>query len=147
MKKKTIVCFVGLDGVGKTTAANVLSKEGFYKISLLTKVEEFANYLFSSEELSENKDSILKKVKKRGNDIYGGYWLNLILMAIPETKNLIVIDDLEEEDVKFCSIIKPIEICKNKEKRLFDDIIIVENDGDLKSFKEKIKTLAKKISK
>ena len=142
MKKKIIVGFIGESGVGKTTASNVLANCGFYKVSLMSKIEEFASYLFSKEELALNKECLLKQVKQRGMKTYKRYWLNLILMAIPEKENLIVIDDLEKEDVEGCDIIKCIEISKTKQN---NEIIL--NDGTLKAFKEKVKGLAKKLSK
>ena len=146
LKKKVIIGFIGEDGVGKTTASNILAKEGFYKTSITTKVIEFASYLFSEEEIASNRETILKEVKKRGNSTYGRYWLNLVLMAIPENKNLIVIDDLGEEDIQTCTIVQPIEIIKDKQSPKDKDRMVIENSGDLKAFKEKVKMLAKKLS-
>ncbi|TRZ81788.1 hypothetical protein D4R86_02145 [bacterium] len=146
MKKKIIVGFIGEKGVGKTTASKVLISEGFYRVSLMSKIEEFANYLFSDEEIALNKEKILNQVKQRGMATYKKYWLNLVLMAIPENKDYIVIDDLEEGDVQDCPIVKVIEIYKTKQEGNNKDGIII-NDGTLKEFKEKIKTLVKTLSK
>jgi len=145
LKKKIIVGFIGEKGVGKTTASKVLISEGFYRVSLMSKIEEFANYLFSDEEIALNKEKILNQVKQRGMATYNKYWLNMVLMAIPENKDYIVIDDLEEGDVQDCPIVKVIEIYKTKQEGNKDGIII--NDGTLKEFKEKIKTLVKTLSK
>ncbi|GAH09812.1 unnamed protein product, partial [marine sediment metagenome] len=98
-------------------------------------------------ELELNSETIFKQVKQRGTATYSGYWINMTLMAVPETENLIVIDGLEEGDLKSCSIIQPIEISKNKEECNNDERIVIENNVDLKAFKEKIKTLAKTLSK
>jgi len=146
MKQKIIVGFVGDEGVGKTTASNVLSKEGFYKVSLMAKVEEVAKYLFTSEELAAD-GSILKEVKRRGNATYSGYWINLALMSIPEKKDLIVIDGLEDIDTQACPIIKIVEIVKSDEDTPMYKGLKVVNDVGKKEFKEKIKTLIKTLSK
>ena len=146
MKKKIIVGFIGEEGVGKTTASKVLVGEGFYRVSLMSKVEEFASYLFSKEEIAMNKEKILDQVKQRGIATYKKYWLNLVLMSIPESKDYIVIDDLEEGDVQDCSLIKLIEIHKEGLESK-DKSEIITNDGTLKEFKEKIKSLVKYLSK
>jgi len=146
LKKKIIVGFIGEKGVGKTTASKTLVSEGFYRVSLMSKVEEFANYLFSKEEIALNKEKILNQVKKRGIATYKKYWLNLVLMSIPENKDYVVIDDLEEGDVQNCPIVKLIKIHKAKQEGSGKGEIII-NDSTLKEFKEKIKTLAKTLSK
>jgi len=146
LKKKIIVGFIGEEGVGKTTASKVLVGEGFYRVSLMSKVEEFASYLFSKEEIAMNKEKILDQVKQRGIATYKKYWLNLVLMSIPESKDYIVIDDLEEGDVQDCSLIKLIEIHKEGLESK-DKSEIITNDGTLKEFKEKIKSLVKYLSK
>lgn len=150
MKKKTIVALIGKEGVGKTTACKVFGKEGFHKISLMAKVIEVASYLFTDEELESDDGSLLRRVKQRGNATYSGYWLNLALMSVPEKKELIVIDDIEEEDFKSCSIIQSVEIVKTKETEETEGLnpnkIIIENEGNLKEFKDRIKTLARKLT-
>ena len=55
---KIIIGFLGDTGVGKTTAANALVAEGFYRVSIAEKISEFTQQLFTDEEIAENKDNL-----------------------------------------------------------------------------------------
>lgn len=142
--KKNIIGFMGASTVGKTTAADVLVEKGFYKVSLSAKVREFAEQLFSPEELEDNRDEILARVRHKGNQAHKGYWLNLTLVSIPDTADKIVIDDLTPQDLP-SDVIQVYAISRPECPRIWvDDCGFIENDGDLSSFKTKVEQLVKK---
>jgi len=142
---KIIIGLVGEKGVGKTTAALVMKDKGFYKCSIKTKVKEFAGHLFN-ELNEENEEKILQQVRKRGKAIHKYYWLNLLLMSIPEEKKYIVIDDIELDDannfVKIYSVYRP-SISKERIKNV-EEIV---NEGTKEEFEKKIQILAINLKK
>ena len=71
---KIIIGFTGEKGVGKTTAADFFSKNGYKKISINDKVKEFASYLFSDTNVEEEMDAVLFEVRKRGYSVNKDYW-------------------------------------------------------------------------
>jgi len=144
--KKIIIGFIGDHNVGKTMAANILKKRGFFKASINEKVEEFAKHLFSEEELNrDNKNVVLNRVRRRGCDQCKEYWLSLILISVPDDKNYIVFDDLsideaESKNIQVYQIYRPgISTIQLPE---YETIV---NDGSLKDFTTKIEDLCKKI--
>lgn len=144
--KKTIIGFIGDHNAGKTTAANILKRKGFFKASISDKVQEFAQHLFSEKELNQNRNTILNNIRRRGCSQCKEYWLNLILITVPDDKNYIVFDDLsideaESKNIKVYQIYRP-----NISAIELSEYETIVNDGSLKDFNEKIECLYKKIS-
>ena len=143
--KKVIVGLLGTPNSGRTTAAKVLKKKGFYKASINNKVQEFANHLFSNEEMTMGKNDILNKIRERGYSVNKEYWLNLILISVPDDKGLIVFDDISLEEA-YNSKIMVYQIYRpNISTTKLDDIETIVNDGSLKDFVRKIEELHNKI--
>jgi hypothetical protein len=145
IKVKKIIGFIGENNSGRTTAANILEKHGFYKVSINKKVEEFAHYLFTKSEIEANKAVILNRIRKRGTEIHKDYWLNLVLTSVHDDKDLIVFDDVSMDEVESHKIqIFQIYRTGMSEEKI-DGLEIIENDGKLEEFKAKIEDLHKKI--
>ena len=147
MHNKIIIGFIGDHQVGKTTAANILKKMGFHKLSINTKVEEIAKYLFSQEEMKKNRNSILNEVRRRGVKVCKEYWLNLILVTLAEDKKLIVFDDysIDEAMVKKSKVIQITR--PNVTTIELPDIETIVNDGNIAEFTTKIEKLGKSLMK
>jgi len=145
--KKTLIGFIGDKGVGKTLASSVFEKNGFYKASITSKVREFASHLFSKEALKKNEEEILEQVRKRGINVNVGYWLNLVLISVPEDQDYIVFDDLRADEpvsnkIKLYQILRP-----DFSQSEVVDIETIMNDGTKDEFTSKIENLCKKIKK
>lgn len=143
--KKIIIGFIGDHNVGKTTAANILRRKGFYKATISDKVEEFAKHLFPDNDWNKERNVILNRIRRRGYQQSKEYWLNLILISVPDDKNAIVFDDLSIDEVEsnkigIYQIVRPgistIEL---------PDIETIINDGSLKDFTSKIENLYNKL--
>lgn len=142
---KKIIGFIGDHRSGRTTAANILSKKGFYKVSVNNKVEELASHLFSKEELQKNKSSILNEIRRRGSSIIKEYWLNLVLVTIPDDVKKVVFDDLSEDEAESDNVLA-IQIYRSGVSReKLENIETIENDGSVKDFEKKIEELAKRL--
>lgn len=145
--KKVIIGLIGDHNVGKTTAADVLKKKGFYKASINAKVEEFSKYLFPNGELERNKASTLNSVRRRGIKVSKEYWLNLVLVTVPDDKNLIVFDDLSIDELE-TNRIQVYQIYRPEISGIrLPDVETIENDGSLEDFIEKINQLYRKLVK
>jgi len=143
--KKIIIGFIGDHNAGKTTAAKLLKKKGFYSASINSKVEEFAKHLFSQEDIKREGTNILNNIRRRGCSVHKEYWLNLVLISVPSGKNFIVFDDLSIDEamskrINVCQIYRP-EVSRIR----LSDIDTIENDGTLKDFAKKIDDLHKKL--
>ena len=138
---KIIIGFIGDHGVGKTMAANILKKRGFYKVSIANKVEEFALHLFKVEEIEKNRAVILNQVRRRGCNVHKEYWLNLILSTLPDDKNMVVIEDLSIDEIEH----KKLDVYQiyrpNVSGIELPDIKTIRNDGSLRDFTLKIEAL------
>jgi dephospho-CoA kinase len=146
-KQKIIIGFVGGKDVGKTTAANILSSKGFFRANIMSKVEELAKHLASPQELNKHKDEILDQIRRKGCAVCKEYWVNLILIAVPDTFDFIVFDDIILEEavsgkIKLYQVYRPY-----KSLQIIPDIETIENNGTLKDFTDKIEDLYKKLSK
>ena len=140
-----IIGFLGSENSGRTVAAKVLEKKGFYRASINSKVEEFASHLFSEEELKRERKLILNRVRERGCSVNKEYWLNLILISIPDDTTYIVFDDISMDEalndkVAAYQIYRP-----NVSSTKLDDVETIENDGTLEDFIKKIEALHKKL--
>lgn len=144
--KKVIIGFIGDHNVGKTTAANILRRKGFYKASISDKVEEFAKHLFPDNNWDKDRDLVLNRVRRRGCAQCKEYWLNLILISVPNDKNFIVFDDLsideaESNKIGVYQILRPefstIEL---------PDVKTIVNDGSMDDFARKIEELHRELT-
>jgi GTPase SAR1 family protein len=146
MKKKIIIGFIGDHNVGKTTASNILRRKGFYKASINNKVEEFAKHLFPDNDLGKDRNIILNRIRRKGCEQCKEYWLNLILISVPDDKNFIVFDDLSIDEassnkISVYQIVRPgvttIEL---------PDLKTIVNNSSLKDFTSKIDELFNEIA-
>ena len=142
---KKIIGFIGDTKSGRTTAANILSKKGFCKVSINEKVSELASHLFTKEELALNKVSILNGVRKRGCSIIKEYWLNLVLVTIPDDAKFVIFDDISVEEAESDKIASYQIYRPGVSRERIEGIETIENDGSLKDFEKKIEELYKKI--
>ena len=143
--EKIIIGFIGDHNAGKTTAAQILKKKGFYAASINSKVKEFAKHLFSEDDIKREGATILNNVRRRGCSVHKEYWLNLVLISVADNKNFVVFDDLSIDEamskrIKVCQIYRP-----GVSRIRLPDIETIENDGSLKEFVEKIEDFHKKL--
>ncbi len=95
MNRKLIIGLIGDDKNDRDKVAKIFSDIGFYRTSIFSKTKELAKYLLPEDILS---DESINKVRKKGYNVSKCYWINLVLASIPDGKELIVIDDLQNED-------------------------------------------------
>lgn len=143
--KKIIIGFIGDHNVGKTTAANILRRKGFYKASISDKVEEFAKHLFPDNDWTKERNVVLNRVRRRGYQQSKEYWLNLILISVPDDKNAIIFDDLSIDEVESHKISVYQIVRPGVSTIELPDIETIVNDGSLKDFTSKIENLYNKI--
>lgn len=137
-KNKQIIAFIGDEGCGKTTASNFLAKHGFHKVEIINKVNDFARYLFTQKQFDCNKKEILENIRKRGCLVNKEYWINLVLISVPDSANRIVFDELMKEEIvnnkiKVYQIIRP-----NATKVVHSNVETIQNDGKLDEFYNKL---------
>lgn len=138
---KVIIGFIGTAESGRTTAAKMLQKKGFHFVSINEKVEEFASHLFSEDELDREHHAIINKVMQRGCSVNKEYWLNLILISVPDDAKYIVFNDISVDEanndkVTAYQIYRP-DVSSVK----LDDVETIENDGGIKDLASKIDEL------
>ena len=144
---KLVIGFKGEHNVGKTTAANIFKKQGFHKLSINSKVEEVAKYLFSKDELKQNAHSIINEVRRRGVKVCKEYWLNLMLVTVPEDKKHVVFDDFSIDEAEIKNV-KTIQIVRPGVSTIeLPDVETIINDGNLDKFTQKIEELHRKLTK
>jgi len=144
--KKIIIGFIGDHNVGKTMAANILKRKGFYKASINDKVEEFAKHLFPDDNWNKDRNVILNRVRRRGYVQCKEYWLNLILISVPDDKNFIVFDDLSIDEAE-SNKIGVYQIYRPGTSTIeLPDIKTIVNDGNIADFTKKIEELYKELS-
>lgn len=136
--KKKIIGFLGCTESGRTTAAKILEEKGFYFASINDKVAEFASHLFSKDEIDRERNRIINEVRKRGTSVNKEYWLNLILISVPDEAKYIVFDDISLDEanndkVRAYQIYRP-----DVSDVRVDDIETIENNGTLKDLVQKI---------
>ena len=133
--------FLGEENSGRTTAANVLKKKGFHKVSINDKVEEFASHLFQEEEMETDRLSILNNVRKRGIMVNKEYWLNLVLISVPDDKNNIVFDDISLDEASNKNVMAYQIYRPDVSTIELPDVEIILNDGSIADFTKKIQSL------
>jgi adenylate kinase family enzyme len=143
--KKIIIGLLGTANSGRTTVAKMLQKKGFYFVSINDKVAEFASHLFSKDELEKDRKVILNSIRRRGSSVNKEYWLNLILISIPDSAKYIVFDDISLDEannnkVSVYQVYRP-----NVSVERLKDIETIENDGSIKNLSEKIEKLYKEF--
>jgi len=150
MKKqhKNIIGFVGEHGVGKTTAAEVLQRNGFYLVDINKQVLDVASQLFTPEELKNASGAILRETRRRGQQVNSRYWLNLVMIGVPDDKDLVVIDNIDlgevyGTDIEIYRIYRSVVSTKESPP----EIEVIQNDGTLEEFTKKIEDLCARLKK
>ena len=138
---KLIIGLLGTPNSGRTTVAKIFKKKGFYLASINDKVEEFAHHLFSDNELRSGQNCIFNKVRQQGYSVSKEYWLNLILVSVPDKINFIIFDDISLEETNNKNTIVYQIYRPGVSTIKMDDIETIENDGYLKSLTKKIEDL------
>ena len=146
-KAKVIIGFIGDHNVGKTFAANILRRKGFYKASISDKVIEFAKHLFPDINWDKDRNVVLNNIRRKGYSQCKEYWLNLILISVPDDKNFIVFDDLSMDEVESGKI-EVYQIVRPDVSTIeIPDIPTIVNNGNIKDFTSKIEELFTKITR
>ena len=144
MKDKVIIGFIGAKNSGKSSAADVLEKLGFHRLSINSKVKEFATNLLGTD----TDDKSIHSLRMKGYGVNNGYWLNLTLMSVPDSVNFMVIEDVYEQDM-IKGLVKTYEVIRDKEyltDRIPDSELIL-NDTSLDDFQRNVENTFKLIKK
>lgn len=142
---KRIIGLIGTQNSGRTTVAKMLEKKGFYLASINDKVKELASHLFSAEELQTEGNVILNNVRRRGTKVNKEYWLNLILVSVPDDAKYIVFDDISFNEIGNDNIIAYQIYRPDFSVEKIADIETIENDGTLKDLSSKIDEIYKQF--
>ena len=157
-KQLCVVGFCGgsfvANGVGKTTAANLLvKKHNFHLCNLSSPIEESAKKLCKWDgKKDKNGLSILNQVCASGRKINQDYWFNISLASIPKNTDKVVFDNVYfNNEVDFIHKNGGFVIRIEREgfqefiPYFITDIAIVRNDGSLNDFEKKIDDLMDKL--
>jgi len=96
--------------------------------------------------LGKDRNIILNRIRRKGCEQCKEYWLNLILISVPDDKNFIVFDDLSIDEassnkISVYQIVRPgvttIEL---------PDLKTIVNNSSLKDFTSKIDELFNEIA-
>ena len=96
MSKKIVIGLTGDNDTLKSKVTKTFVDIGFHKVSVSSKVKEFAKYLLPGNVFPEET---LQGIRERGYNVNKCYWINLVLASVPDNKELIIIDDLQSEDI------------------------------------------------
>ena len=107
--KRGIVGLIGKEDADKAIVAQCLVEKGFHRVSVNLTIKEFIPHLMP--EKNSDDTGVFQQIKKRGNKVHKGYWINLALASAPENINWVVIDDIEMDDVNakwliLCQIVR-----------------------------------------
>jgi dephospho-CoA kinase len=144
--KKVIIGLIGTEKSGRTTAAKMLEKKGFYHASINDKVAEFASHLFSKEELKRENNIIINKVRERGCSVNKEYWLNLVLVSAPDDTQYVVFDDISLDEVDNNKVMAYQIYRPGVSVEKLDDIETILNNGSLKDLASKIDAIHRKFT-
>ena len=145
-QKKVIVGFIGSNQSGRTTAAKMLKKKSFYMASINDKVSEFAAHLFSKDELERGGNTILNQVRQRGCSVNKEYWLNLVLISVPDDVQYIVFNDISMDEANNDKVMAYQILREGYSKEKLNEIETIENNGSLKDLSAKIESIYKDIT-
>ena len=141
MNRKIIIGLLGDDRISRQQVAKVFSDIGFYRTSIVSKTTELAKYLLPGDRFPEET---LDQIRQRGYNVSKCYWINLVLASAPDDKELILIDDLQEEDI-IEGVITPYIVTNDNTKLSNGVETINASSKDLESVVHgKIKRLASK---
>jgi len=144
--KKTVIAIVGSPKAGKTTASKMLEEHGFCLLDINQKVRQFAQSLFSAKALNgENADTIIEQVRDRGRKVSKNYWLNLVLVSVPEEVDYVVIDNACIEGLRGSPVI-PYQITREFDDEPYDCDVIY-NSGSLADLEQKMAEIAELLKK
>jgi len=135
---KIIIGFMGQEDSGRSTAASVFKKKGFCKVSINSKVKEFASHLLGTKKIN---DADILELRRRGHDVNKSYWINLALTSIDTDADGVVFDDIEAGEV-LSDVVKIYQIYRPDVSTLqLPDVETIVNDGSKKEFVAKITDL------
>ena len=141
--EKKIIAIAGDEQAGKTTMAEILEANGYYRISIDDKVIELTASLDdSTQENSPIKD--VRKARSIGYNISRQYWINQILSSLPKDKTAIVIEDVFDEDL-VDGILTPFFVTRDKKAIPVKGYRMIRNLSDLESFKSLIDNIFPKL--
>lgn len=135
--KKIVIGLMGDKSLRKKVAKKFVDA-GFYRVSVKSKTTELAKYLLPGTIFP---DETLQGIRDRGYKVSKCYWINLLLASVPESKNLIIIDDLQEKDL-IEGVITPYTVVCNEEQS--DDTINADSENLEAEIHRKIKRIATK---
>jgi dephospho-CoA kinase len=144
--KKVIIGLIGTAKSGRTTVAKMLEEKGFHFVSINEKVAEFAGHLFSEEELRREGNTIINKVRERGASVNKEYWLNLILVSVPDTAKYVVFDDISLDEVDNDKITAYQIYRPDVSSERLEDIETIENNGTIADLSSKVEDIYKKFT-
>lgn len=114
--------------------------------SINDKVAEFSSHLFSKQELETNGNSIMNQVRQRGCSVNKEYWLNLVLISVPDNVKYIVFDDISLDEANNDKV-KAYQIYREGvSKERLEEIETIENNGGLKDLSNKIEEIYREIT-
>lgn len=96
MSKKIVIGLIGDDLALRKKVASTFVDIGFYQTSVASKTNELAKYLLPGDIFPEET---IQQIRDRGYKVSDCYWINLVLASVPEDKELIIINDLQDQDI------------------------------------------------
>jgi len=138
MNPKDIIALVG-NRESRKIATQILKEQGYYVVSIDSKVFEFASQFFEEEELDNHGEQIISEFRERGKKAHQHYWLNLVMIGVPDDKERIVISDANMDEV----VNTPFRVLYltdgiNNEVQNNERLEVINYDGNNAEFTKKI---------
>ena len=137
MGKKIVIGLIGEDMALRKKVAKVFVDVGFHKTSVNAKTTELAKYLLPGDIFPEET---IQGIRDRGYNVSSCYWINLVLASVPDDKDLIIIEDMQEKDV-IDGVITPYHIVDDKQPKSANTI-----NAESKTLEADIHSKIKKIA-
>ena len=96
MNNKIVIGLLGDDIPLRAKVTKAFVDIGFHKTSVASKTNELAKYLLPGDIFPEET---IQQIRERGYKVSNYYWINLVLASVPDNKDLIIVDDLQEKDI------------------------------------------------
>jgi len=137
MNKKIVIGLIGEDEALRAKVASVFVDVGFYKTSVAAKTTELAKYLLPGDIFPKET---IQEIRNRGYNVSKCYWINLVLASVPDDKDLILVEDLQEKDI-IDGVIVPYRVVSEENKS--DNTINANSENLEAEVHGKIKKIAK----